>query len=276
MSLISYFLIELCFKLSKGKKLFKPRPQALAKALLDFLEGPEFETHNLKNISLPVDYKFYSSLIYRLLESAHKCGTPLLSPLKVLRKALYEDYKFEVKNAEILSGAWAQMAIIAFIGWGFLFMAAKLTGITPTGTVVLLILCLQFCGVMVFGTLSAKIKKALFSDYEQLYQLVYSHKMCAFTFQLPSEQGEGLKLTRSRLLNVKKRIHRLEQAIKSGGHGISAIIDEIVDELHFLHGADNEVFLKRLMALKMAIVLFFFVPSFFINLYSLISQTAGF
>lgn len=229
---------------------------------------------NSKEVELP-EYKFYTFIIEDLIKSSIRYGTSIYSNLNEIKTALSKDISFERKiNSSIIAGLY-QMVLVAVIGYVFLYITELQLKITLNRISILIVFIFQSIGIAIFLIFSFKLKKFHFHEIEKYICFLYKLRSAVSSNQPMSKNIEGKSFKelcdKKNLKPFKRRVLSILRQIKS--HGTLNIKDfEItINELWQSNEFKFEEFLKHLAALKLCILILFFMGSF---LYILMLITA--
>lgn len=237
------------------------------------LQGPRLPG---KDIELP-NYKFYTALILQSLDFARTYGTSSKEGMASLKQALIRDDQFERKMSQQIKGAVAQFAIVAALTWFFVFMSHALVD-APLS---LLLLCtiagLHIGGLCFFFFIYHKQKQKHFSQLgfvlSSLYQLWGALRIgipISRSLQLASIP-HFLELSDSKYTHIQDRLQTLLDNLQKKGVPVTEDLKELIDEVWFVQDEQFLIFHKNMTALKLLSIVLFFVSSYFLYLFSLIS-----
>ncbi len=220
-------------------------------------------------------YKFYTDLLEQLLLAHRRLGIGIKKFIPEIRKGIIRDLQFEKKISSECLGAFLQFLVIAATTWSFVILSSSLVRIPPNKTIMLLMVALQLLGVVVFYQLLTLVKKKTFTHFGQAIQELY-------LFTTLMEVGLPLNeiLSRSRLLQgslmeqklfspMAVRTKKLIDRLKETGLSPKEEAHEIIGGLWHLQEETFQKFTKKVQVLKFGILAFFFLPAYFLYLYSI-------
>ncbi len=220
-------------------------------------------------------YKFYTELLEQLFESQRKLGIGIKKFIPEIRLAIIRDLRFEKKIFDECVGAFLQFVVISATTWSFVFLSSMLVNIPLNKLILLFMLLLQVLGVLVFFQLLRLLKKKTFTKFSEAIKELY-------LFHSLVEVGLPLNeiLARSRLLNgslmnhklfkpLASRVKNLIDRLKETGLSPKDEAQEIIQGLWHLQDENFTKFTKKVQALKFSILAFFFLPAYFMYLYSI-------
>lgn len=232
---------------------------------------------NFKKIQLP-DFKFYSRLCGELLFEAQRTGLEYQSSLCELREQAQKDFQF---SFHVLDSFWQviwQLLLISFMTWGFLLALSSIFEEPLSWPIMLGIGGLQLMGFMIFllgFQFFRSRNERKFSPY--FFSLYFFKEFLKMNLPLQylCEKSGVLKL-----LERRKGFPEIEEALKSligqilkeGGYGVQERFELILSELRYLQLKDFEKVKQRVQILKMGIILFFFVPAYLLNIFSMVQR----
>jgi hypothetical protein len=215
-------------------------------------------------------YKFFTKIVESLQSSLVRYGTSLHAYLPKIKKALINDLRFEKKIKSELLGGLLQMVTVqafCFIFVGCLYIQLSLSFTYSSLIVPLLI---QALGYTLFIFIFFKIKKKMFAPLERYIETFYLISTLLFA-KIPigriHEECKISTLPMNKELDIfKQRVSIIFQEIKRCGTIQEQEMEISIDELWFLFEYKFDSFLKHLAALKLIIIVFFFLSSFMLIL----------
>lgn len=220
-------------------------------------------------------YKFYTSLITDLLETHRKRGISLKNILPELRLNLIKDLQFEGKILSGVMGGNLQFLAIITTTWMFIFLSSTLAQLPLNFSILLIIGLFQAVGIVIFNVLLKKIKLLTFKKFDQAIERLYlflclSEVGLSITNTLSESQVlEGDLMKEKVFLPCASRLTTLVNRWSQSGISPKTETHEIIKELWHLKEVTFERFLKHLDLLKFIILAFFFLPAYFLYLYSI-------
>lgn len=222
-----------------------------------------------------IQYKFYTALLEQLFESNRRLGIGIKKFIPDIRRGVIRDLDFEKKISSECLGAFLQFLVIAGTTWSFVFLSSSLVKIPPHKSIMFLMLILQLLGVFVFYQLLAMVKKKTFLKFSEAFKELY-------LFYTLMEVGLPLNeiLSRSKLLQgslmehklfgpLATRVKKLIDRLKETGISPKDEAQEIIQGLWHLQEENFHKFTKKVQVLKFSILAFFFLPAYFLYLYSI-------
>lgn len=226
------------------------------------------------SVSIPT-YKFYTSLLYELLEQHRRLGISLKAILPELRGQLILDLHFEKKMSATVVGGNLQFAVIALTTWGFIFLSSALADLPVKLFDFLVIGVMQLLAVMVFNWSIKKARSLIFLKYSKVFEGLY-------LFNALVEVGSpvGKALSESKILEgdlvaqnhfslVSMRVKELVKLWAEKGLSPRVGLSEVARELWHKQEMDFLKFLKVGDYLKFGVLAGFFLPAYFYYLYTL-------
>jgi hypothetical protein len=220
-------------------------------------------------------YKFYTTLLFDLLEVHQKRGISLKHIIPELRLNLTKDIHFENKIQSNLLGGNLQFFIITLTTWCFIFFSSAMVDLPLKFSVLMTILIIQITGILIFNLALKKLKNFTFYKFseaiEKLYLFVSLVEIGMPVSQTLAESRvlEGGLMKNKVFSPCASRLVTLVNRWKESGISPKLEGAEIIRELWHLKEVSFERFLKHLDALKFITLVFFFLPAYFFYLYSI-------
>lgn len=265
-----------CLKKMDEKNPFL-KEQRSGQKLLSFL--PDLEAKLAMGLKTTIQsipqYKFYTTLLFDLLEVHQKRGISLKYILPELRLNLIKDLQFESKLKSNLIGGNLQFFVITLTTWGFIFFSSSMADLPLIFSDLMIILIVQILGILVFNLALKKFKIHVFNKFSEAIERLYLF-VSLVEIGMPVTQT----LNESRVLEGGLMKHKLFSQCASRfvtlvnrwkENGISPKIEsqEIIKELWSLKENSFEQFNKGVDGLKFCVMAFFFLPAYFFYLYSI-------
>jgi hypothetical protein len=220
-------------------------------------------------------YKFYTELLEQLFEAHRRLGIGVKKFIPEIRKALIKDLQFEKKILDEIIGAFLQFLVIAVTTWSFVLLSSSLVTIHPNHNIFILMSLLQIMGVFVFYQLLIKLKNKTFFKFSLAIQELY-------LFSTLLEVGIPLNeiLLKSNILQgslgehrlfspLAMRVKKLLDRLKETGLSPREEVEEVISSIWQLQEENFGKFTKKVQVLKFSILAFFFLPAYFLYLYSI-------
>ena len=220
-------------------------------------------------------YKFYTNLLEVLFENYRRLGIGIKKILPEVRAGLIKDLQFEKKIFDETISGLLQFMIIAVTTWSFVFLSSRLAQIPISWSIIFLMVVLQIGGVFVFFYLLNLIKKRIFLKFTRAIEELY-----LFSSLLDIGLPLNEILSRSGILYgslakyksfevISKRMNQLVSRLKESGLSPKQESQEIIREIWHLQEESFVKFTKIVQVLKFSILVFFFLPAYFLYLYSI-------
>lgn len=220
-------------------------------------------------------YKFYTELLEHLFESYRRLGTSIKKILPDIRRGLSRDLQFERKILNEIIGALLQFAVIAVTTWGFVFLSSFLVEITPSKIVMIFMALLQIFGVFLFFFLMKWLKQKSFADFSSALTELYLFSSF-LEVGLPlndvlkrSHILEGRLIHSEQFVNFGGRTRNLISRMKETGLSPRDETHEIIQGMWHFQDENFGKFTKKVQVLKFSILAFFYLPAYFLYLYSI-------
>ena len=223
-------------------------------------------------------YKFYHEIIEGLLQLARRLGGNYQESLQFLREGLQKDRQFEKKLKEMLLGTWLQMGLMMLLTWAFILSALSLVDVKISILKLALILGWQLTGLSLLPILIGRLRRLYFSDIGKLWRMLY---ILQSLLKVPLSRSEVLTLAGVLELNsikqkslsslVEKLKDLCQRCLQQGG-SFDGEVKSLMDELRFQETWHFELFGKRLMVIKLALLSLFFLPSYLAFIFLLLGS----
>jgi hypothetical protein len=214
------------------------------------------------------EYKFYSEVIEILLSLARKIGGSYQDSLLFLKEGLQADQQFEKKLKETILGTWLQMGMMILLTWLFIFGALFLVEIKVSPFKLILIACWQGVGMALLPVALSYFRSKFFGDIGKLWKILY---ILRSLIRVPLSRTEiftmagvgGLNSIKQKtiLYIVEKLKDTCQRTLQQGGSYEEDVLSLMTD-LRFQEKWHFELFEKRLIVLKLALMSLFFLPSY--------------
>lgn len=223
-------------------------------------------------------YKFYSEVVALLLQLARKMGGNYQDALLFLRKGLQLDRQFEKKIFEATLGMWLQMGLMMILTWTFIFCALNLVDVKVDPYKLILIFLWQGLGLLALPFLLTFFRKKYFSDIGKLWKILFVLKSL---LKVPLSRTEVLTIAGVQELNAIKQkslmvlVTRLTTTCQNTlkqGISYEEDVKYLMEELRFQEKWHFELFEKRLVVIKLALLSIFFLPSYLAFIFLLLGD----
>jgi hypothetical protein len=223
-------------------------------------------------------YKFYSEVVEILLSLARKMGGSYQDSIIFLREGLQADRQFEKKLKEMIMGTWIQMIMMVLLTWGFILGALNLVEVKVATSKLFLIAGWQGLGMSFLPFMIAFYRKRFFADIGKLWKMFYVlrslTKVPLSRTEILTLAGVGeIKTIKQKSLThiVDKLKETCQKALQMGGSYEEDILG-LMAELRFQEKWHFELFEKRLMVIKLALMSIFFLPSYLAFIFLLLGD----
>ncbi|MBC7537278.1 MAG: hypothetical protein H7281_00535 [Bacteriovorax sp.] len=224
--------------------------------------------------SIP-QYKFYTNLLEQLFETHRRLGIGIKKFIPEIRSALIQDIQFEKKVIDELFSGILQFLVIAATTWSFVFLSSSIVQIPLPRFTLFVMIGLQLSGIAVFFQLVKKVKSRTFTKFSKAIEELY-----LFTSLLEIGLPLNEILQRSGILqgnlvsfkifeNLSDRMKKLVARLKETGLSPRDEAQEIIREIWHLQEENFQKFTKIVQVLKFSVLAFFFLPAYFLYLYSI-------
>ncbi len=220
-------------------------------------------------------YKFYSALLEQVFDSNRKLGIGVKKFITELRKALIQDLQFERKIFNECIGSILQFSVISLTTWSFVFLSNRLVNVPLIKSVAVAMLVLQLFGAVLFFIALKKIKFHIFKHFEKVFLELYSLTIYLDVGLPLNECLERSQIMQGSLMNASGfslfaiRVRALLERLKHSGISPKEELQEIIEGVWHLQSETFFKFTKLVQILKFTILAFFFLPAYFLYLYSI-------
>ena len=220
-------------------------------------------------------YKFYTNLLEQLFETNRRFGIGIKKFIPEIRKGLIRDLQFEKQILDELIGGFLQFSVIAVTTWCFVFISSSQVLIPLPKSTIFFMLTLQLSGLIIFFFLVKMVKRKTFEKFNKAIEELYLFSGL-LDIGLPLNeillrsgilQGNLVKFTIFE--NLAERIKKLIARLKETGLSPRDETYEIIREIWHLQEESFKKYTKNVQVLKFVVLAFFFLPAYFIYLYSI-------
>lgn len=220
-------------------------------------------------------YKFYTDLLEQLFESHRKMGIGIKKFIPEIRLALIGDLKFERKILSESIGTFLQFLVIALTTWSFVILSSSLVSIPLNMTILLCMVLFQTSGVLLFFYLLKYFKSKTFNKFNNAFQEIYLFSTLLDVGIALNEALDrsallnGSFMTHKAFFNLSTRVKKLIERLKTTGLSPKDEVQEIIEALWQEQEETFLKFTKIVQVIKFGILAFFFLPAYFLYLYSI-------
>jgi hypothetical protein len=238
------------------------------------LEGALFcgmiGSSNQKN-TLP-QFKFYTSLLLKLLEANRQEGIAIRKLIPELRIGVQRDIQFEKKISKVVLGGNVQFLVIALATWGFVFFSQQLIQVHLETKLGLLMALLQLLGFTFLNVMTSVQKKKKFGPFSSAFEELYLFRSLV-EVRLPikvilaeSKIMNGVLLTSKMFSSLSKRIAYSVERWRNSGISPKEESEELIKELWYSLEEQFLDFIKKIEILKFVTMALLFLPAYFLYL----------
>ncbi len=238
-----------------------------------------FQWGNRPDLGLQLNlprYKYYSEIIEILLKMARRMGGQYHDSLLFLREGLQRDQQFERKIRETCLGIYLQVLLFMGLTWAFIFVALQLVEIAVPTLHLTGILVWQLIGLSVLPITLKWLRRRYFGDIGTLWKMLFVLKSLS---RLPIARAdimalaeiERLKEVRTPKLGIlAEKLRDTCQKTLKLGVSYDDDVKYMMEELRFLETWHFELFSKRLMVIKLALLGLVYMPSYLAFIFCLL------
>ena len=223
-------------------------------------------------------YKFYTEIVELILNLSRKVGGTYQDSILFLREGLQSDRQFEKKLKEMIMGTWMQMGMMMLLTWGFIFGAISLVEVKVSPLKLMMIAGWQGIGLSLLPVLLKFYRKKFFADIGKLWKMLYVLRSLV---KVPLSRTEILTIAGvAEIKNIQQKtlshiVEKLKEtcqrALQMGG-SYEEEVHCLMNELRFQEKWHFELFEKRLMVIKLALMSLFFLPSYLAFIFLLLGD----
>lgn len=231
--------------------------------------------HN--NISLP-EYKFYTKLALDIMSHGKNMGAEYQEPLRSVRIQAQQDFQFQFKILDLFWQGVAQYFVIFSITWGFSLVIKYFLKMEVQGDLSIMALSLQGLGVMIFIASFHYLSHKKLKVFDDFFSSLYIFKALIslnLPFKFICEKSELSKLIEQKTLfsDIQCLISEIvSQVLSHGGFGVSERIDSICSEMRYKQMRCFDKVEQSIAAVKLIVILFFFVPAYLLNIWAILGN----
>ncbi|WPU64243.1 hypothetical protein [Peredibacter starrii] len=233
---------------------------------------------DLSDLGALPSYKFYTEVVEVLLSLARRMGGNYQDSMLFLREGLQVDRQFEKKIREAVMGTWLQMAMMMGLTWMFIFGALNLVDVKVSPLHLFFIFGWQSFGLSSLPFLLKWLRKKYFGDIGKIWKMLFVLRSLV---KVPLSRTEVFAIAGVQELKMIKQkalesiVHKLKEtcqkALKQGG-SYEEEVKYLMEELRFQEKWHFELFEKRLIVIKLALLSIFFLPSYLAFIFLLLGD----
>lgn len=248
------------------------RCRQLVEQLQSLLVSSSLKITTSKNLC---SFKGYTLIVQELLELSRKYGASIQLPIRQIIDALFIEQKGLRKLIEQIKSALLQFMLVSLLAWIFKFSVEYVLQFNINQEALLIVLFLQVLGMIVFSIVFFYLHQYHFQCFEDYFLPLYLFQGL-FSLGMPIQQC----LLRSKVQRIKRHkklkfinysIDSFIQMVVKKGRCEKLFITQLISDVWSIHEQSVEVFGKHIDALKVAVLLFFYLPSYFCIIYSALS-----
>jgi hypothetical protein len=270
------YWIESSFSIYPNSLISRKKP---AEDLEQWLESFRWSgPRGLENRNQMPQYKYYGEVIQILLSFARKLGGSYQESFLYLREGLQFDQQFEKKVREVTWGLYLQMAMMMVLTWVFIFLSLKIVNIKMNPFHLLAIFFWELLGLSSLPFILIRLRNRYFGDIGKLWKVVFILRALQ---KIPLSRSEVFNLAGVKSLSeicqkklspiVAKLKETAERTLKLGV-SYEEDINYLMGELRFQEKWHFELFEKRLVVIKLALLSIFFLPSYLAFIFLLLGD----
>jgi hypothetical protein len=223
-------------------------------------------------------YKFYDELTYNIMESSNELGTPIRSPMEVLKKSLLVDLGKQKKIQEIRSSAYCSFVIASLITWLFSYYSSVVLSFKMSLWTSLSMIIWQLIGLSSYKYVITKLEKKKLKDFDHIFNKVYSFRLLSMAGVCVNEliaRSRISELYDLKVANLQHHLSRFEMIIEhriKHGSQIDSELLLFIDELWDLYDQHSIKFQKFMTILKFIWLCLFFFSTYLVGIFSILNS----
>lgn len=268
---MKYRILHRCINALKSTLIRVKDAQELSLQLQDLLAHPNFQLHTIELAT----FKFYTDLIKSLVKYSRQFGAPLSKSIKELLRALAKEEQALKQIWQSFSGGIAQFLVIVAITWGFIYSLELIINHHVSFPTILKVCVLQILGGFCYLVSFLLSYKREMGGFDQAFYTVYSVRsllQAGLPLSMVLKQSQIQMFPNSKKFQyINTRIDYLtSHGLKQGGE-VLVPLTEVIGDLWELHTSSYQKFNKILMLIKFVLLVLFFVPSYLLVTFDLVS-----
>ena len=222
-------------------------------------------------------YKFFTALVFKILDCARRFGGPRNALLSGLKEGLVKDDHFERQIIEDRKGGYGQFFTVAAITWIFIFVSKHVAFISAPAGAIFMVFVLHLMGLIAFHSLYQFHFQKCFAGFEEIFSCLYTcRSLLGVGLPLSQVAKEAdtesvLKKGDVRFDGIRDRLSGLLQRLQKNGAPVEAALCDAISETWFLQERAFEAFRRRLLVIKYIVLIVFFLMAYFVYLFSILS-----
>jgi hypothetical protein len=256
------------FKLNKGESLVFAITRLESRIHLNKLN---------EEILLP-EYKFYTELIYNLVELSKTQGIKLKSYLADLKEVLKIDQKNQKKINHEIKNSYLQFISISLTTWLFIFISKQIIEINVSPYLLFAICLIQILGFISFMFFIKKIEHKIFHCYSNaikellIFQSLIEASIPITSAIKTSKIGNGEFMSHQKFNEFSGYFFQSLERLKTEGGSIREDCKTTLKLVFESEEDDLTNFKKKVALLKFMHLALIFLPAYFIYLFSIFSN----
>lgn len=274
--MILIYWVELPYSILPNSLIIRKNP---AEELENWLKKFNFgNRHELTDPGRLPSYKFYTEVVEVLLQLARKMGGSYQEAILFLREGLQVDRQFEKKIREAVLGMWLQMGLMMALTWTFILAALSLVDVEVSIFKLVGIFLWQAAGLSLLPFLLKHFRQKFFGDIGKIWKMLFVLRSLV---KVPLSRTEILTIAgvqelnsikQKTLLTLVTKLKETCQKTLKQGTSYEEDVKYLMEELRFQEKWHFELFEKRLMVIKLALLSVFFLPSYLAFIFLLLGD----
>ena len=225
-------------------------------------------------------YKFYTGLVNEILFFQRELGGYPKKNFQVIKRALLGDLRFEKKVEKEMRGSFFQYIFLGVITWLFISGSHRILGsrVSVNIETLLLILCFQMLGVLLFQVFCGKIKEKDFYFFDLYYgplfrffSLIYLNLPVGIVLEKSGFEVFYKKETTT-WKPIIEDLKSLIEKWKTQGGEVRSELNDVIEEFYFMRDLSFEKFKEKIQFLRILFLGVFFLCPYLFYLSVLLSS----
>jgi hypothetical protein len=221
------------------------------------------------------NYKYYSEIIYKLLNNSKKYGINLKKIINELKQKLILDIKLEEKICNEMISGFMQFFFVVLVTWFFIFVSKKMIEIPLSTSLAIIIIFLQLSGLISFYLSTKYLESYYFKSFNNVIkELIIFKSFLEISF--PVNQALIVSNISNGEFSNDKSFENLYQfftesitRLKMSGISPHNDLEIILNTIFDLQEEKMIKFQKQIAVFKFMHLALFFLMAYFIYLYAI-------
>jgi hypothetical protein len=226
------------------------------------------------------EYKFFDELIYEVLESSKRFGTPKDNAIFSIKKALMKDIQSEKKLTKLYSSSILTFLAASLITWVFSYYSSMALGRQLSFSFIIIAISWQLTGLVLFFFIYKKLNENTLRPFDRVFKSFY---LLNLFIEISLPVGEILKTSKVSAIFVskikgietlKERIVSLVEVREKQGANVKQDFRSLVEELWLLYDEHCHKLEKKVTILKFLWLCVFFFSVYLASIFNILGAMA--